>query len=120
MTGDEALNSRLGEAIARFAREQMAVGAMVTSVDVHPESVVVTLRGATCPAERNYAQDKQASERLQVLYDKLFDAARPQIEFAVADILGQPVRRSKMSIDPESGDCVILFTLCALPAAEAK
>lgn len=120
VAADESLSLRLAEAVGHFAREQMAVQATVASVDVHPESIVVTLRGVTSVAEQNYAQDKQASERLQMLYDKLFDAARAQIEAAVAELVGRPVRRSKMSIDPVSGDCIILFTLCHPPAEAAR
>jgi len=106
----ERLKQQVVETVTRFQKDQMSVSPELVSVDFHPRCVVVTLQGATCPAEQNYARDRQGRELLGRFYDELFNATKSTLEVAITEILGQAVQQSSLSIDPESGNGVILFT----------
>ena len=110
MAAHEELKRRVAEAIGRFENDQMSVRPESVSVDIHPRSLVVSFQGAVCPAERDYARDRQAGELLQRLYDGVFEAAKPVLESAIQDILGVEIDRSRLIVIPQTGDAVILFT----------
>lgn len=109
MDTQESLKQRVVEAVVKFEKDQMSVTPESVSVDFHPNAVVVTLQGATCPAEKQYARNKQARALLEGFYSQVFDATKPILEASIEDILGHRVERSRLSVDPESGDGVILI-----------
>ena len=113
MDEQERLRHRIAEAVTRFHKEHMAITAELVSIDLHSQSLVVTLRDATCPAEKAFARDKKARELLEKCYIEVFGAVRTLLEAAVENALGRKVLRSMLSIDPESGEGVILFSLAA-------
>ena len=116
MPAHQERKRRIAEAIATFENDQMSVRPESVSVDIHPRSLVVSFRGAVCPAERDYARDRRASELLQRFYDGVFEAAKPILESAIQDILGVGIDRSKLSVIPQTGDAVILFTFLREPS----
>jgi uncharacterized protein YbcI len=105
------LKQRVVDAVGAFQRDQMSVSPESVTVDFHSNRVVVTLQGASSPAERAYARERSGREMLETFYDALFGAVKPTLETAIAEILGRPVQRSRLTVDAESGDGVILFTL---------
>jgi len=107
------------EAVCRFQKEQLSLTPQSVSVSLLPDHLVVTLRGAACLAERDYARDTQARLLLETLYGKVFDAVRPALESVIGQILERTVRHSKLVVDAESGDGVILFSLSS-HRAEAR
>ena len=111
MDTQERLKERVVEAVSAFQRDQMSVSPESVSVDFHSHCVVVTLQGASCPAERDYARERRGREMLGRFYEELFNATKPALELAIAEILGRPVQRSRFTVDSESGDGIILFTL---------
>lgn len=113
MNNEDRLKQRIVEAVSSFQRDQLAVTCESIAVDVHTDTLVVTLRGATCPAERNYARDREAQTLLERFYGELFDVIRPVLEARIQAILGRQVQGSRLSIDPESGAGVILLTLAS-------
>jgi uncharacterized protein YbcI len=89
----------------------LAVTCESIAVDCHADTLVITLRGATSPAEKHIARDRSARELLEKFYDKLFDVIKPVLDSKIQEIPGRRVRRSRMNVDPESGAGVILLTL---------
>ena len=121
MATQERLQQQVVETVTRFQNDQMSVTPELVSVDFHPRCVVVTLQGATCPAEKNYARDRQGRELLGRFYNELFNATKPILEASITEILGRTVQQSSLSIDPESGNGVILFTfICGSPQEESS
>ena len=111
MNKQERLKQQIVEAVSSFQEDQLAVTCESITVDFHPDNLVVTLSGATCQAEMEYAQSKEARELLEMFYDELFEIIKPILEGKIQKILGRKVRRSRLNIDPGSGAGVILITL---------
>ena len=111
MSKQQSLKHQLTEAVVKFQKEQMSISADRVWADLHPDSLVVTILGATCPAEQDYAKDAKARELLERLYNNLFATSKRILEVAIEEILGRTIEHAKLSVDPESGDHVILFTL---------
>ena len=113
MDKEERLKQGIVKVITRFESDQMSVRPESVSVALQPRALLVTLRGTTCPAEKNYARGRQGRELLERLYGEVFDTAKPILEAAIEGILKQKVERSRLNVDAESGDGVILFSLGA-------
>jgi len=113
MNKRDQLKQQIVEAVSSFQKDQLAVVCESITVDCHPDNLVVTLSGATCQAERVYAQDREARELLERFYNELFEVIKPILEGKIQDILGRKVRRSKLNIDPGSGAGVILLALAS-------
>ncbi len=111
MDKEDRLKQEIVKVVTRFESDQMSVRPESVSVTLQARALLVTLRGATCPAEQNYARGRQGRELLERLYGEVFDTAKPILEAAIEGILEQKVERSRLSVDTESGDGVILFTL---------
>ena len=119
------MKQHIVEIITSFEREQMSVAPTSISLDLHPQSIVVTFRGAACPADMALADNDEMARLLERFYGAVFDAAKRELEEAIASILGRRVTRSKFTMDPKSGDGFLLFTLEAGdaqtgPAQESK
>lgn len=113
MDKEDRLKQEIVKVVVGFESDQMSVRPESVSVALQPRALLVTLRGTTCPAEKNYARGRQGRELLERLYGEVFDTAKPILEAAIEGILKQKVERSRMSVDAESGDGVILFALAA-------
>ena len=120
MNPEHRLKQQLVEAVNTFQKRQLAVSCESIEVDLHSGTLVVTLYGATCPAEKDYARNIEARELLEKFYGELFGVIRPILEAKIQQILGQRVERSKFSIDPASGAGVILLTLIGEARSEEQ
>ena len=105
----ERLKERVRLAVVEFCEKQLAVRGEAAWVDFHPHCILVTITAASSPAERDCARDKGTCARLERLYGDLFEASKEGLEAAIGNIVGQPVLRSWLSVDPESGDHVMRF-----------
>jgi uncharacterized protein YbcI len=114
------LTQRIVDAIAAFENQQMSISPESISVHLSPSSVVVTLQGVTCPAERNCARDKEGRQLLERFYTEAFDATRPVLETAIAGILTRQIERSSLVVDAKSGTGVILVSLAGQNAADME
>ena len=108
---EEWLKQHIVEIITSFEREQMSVAPTSISLDLHPQSLVVTFRGAACPADMALADNDEMARLLEQFYGAVFDAAKLELETGIASILGRRVARSKYTMDPRSGDGYLLFSL---------
>lgn len=120
MGDEERLKKQIAEAVSDFHRDLMSVTPDEMAVDLHPGSVVVTIQGASCQAEKDLAHDEQARELLEQLHRRLFEISSPALETAIERIVGRPVERSRLSVDPETGDRVLLCTLSRRPVREGQ
>lgn len=111
---------QIAEAVRSFHETQLGVTCDSMTVDLHPDNLVVTVSGATCPAEKDYARDGEAREFLERFYGELFDVIKPILEARIREILGRQVRRSRLTIDPESGAGVILLTFAGEACLEGQ
>ena len=96
----------------------MAVTCESITVDLHADTVVITLRGVTSPAEKDLARDREARELLERFYGELFDVIKPILEAKIRETLGRHVRRSKLNMDSASGAGVILLTMAGEQSTE--
>jgi len=113
MNGQSQLKRQIVEAVSSFQRDQMAVICESITVNFHTDTIVVTLDGVTCPAEKDYAQNREARELLERFYGELFDVIKPILETRVQEILGRQIRQSRLNIYPESGAGVIVLALAS-------
>ena len=120
MTKQDQLKQQIVEAVSSFQRTQLAVTCKSITVDFHADTLVITLCGATSPAERDFARDRRTRELLEKFYDELFDVIKPILEARIQEILGRQVRRSRMKIDSESGAGVILLTFAGEACVEEQ
>jgi len=104
VSNGERIKSQLTEAVVAFQRVQMSVTAESVWVDLHPGSVVVTVRGAISPAEQSCARDEEGRELLDRFYSHLFEVSKRILEVAIEGILGLSMMRSRLCVDAESGD----------------
>lgn len=105
------MERKIIDAVARFESQSMALWPEETSANLTDTHLIVTLRGAIPAAERDYAQERLARERLEALYAEVFRAAKAELEAAIADVLDRVVRGSRISIDPKLGDAILVFVL---------
>lgn len=120
MNHEERLKEQIAEAVRSFHRDLMSVTPGEMAVDLHPGSVVVTIQGTSCQAEKDLAHDEQARELLERLHRRLFEVSRPGLEAVIERLVGRPVERSRLSVDPETGDRVLLCTLSRRPVQERE
>ena len=113
MNGQNRLEQQIIEAVSSFQKDQMAVTCESITVNFHTDTIVVTLDGASCPAEKDYAQDRESRELLERFYGELFDVIKPTLEARVQEILGRQIRQSRLNIYPQSGAGVIVLTLAS-------
>ena len=113
MNEQNQLKQQIIEAVSSFQKDQMAVTCESITVNFHTDTIVVTLDGASCPAEKDYAQDREARELLERFYGELFDVIKPILEARVQEILGRQIRQSRLNIYPQSGAGVIVLALAS-------
>ena len=105
------LKRHIVDVVTRFEQDQMSITPDLVAVALHPDLLVVTLRGVTSPAEKHLAREQPGRTLLGELYGGLFNSVKQVLEVAIEDVLGDQVERSNMTVEPESGNGVMLFTL---------
>ncbi len=120
MNHEGRLKERIAEAVSDFHRDLMSVTLGEMLVDLHPNSVVVTIRGASCQAEKDLAHDDRARELLERLHRRVFEVSRSALETAIERIVGRPVERLRLSVDPETGDRVLFCALSLRPVHKGE
>lgn len=111
MSEPNQVQERIITAVTWFESQSMALKSEAITVNLSEPYLIVTLRGAICQAERQYAQDRSSRELLEKLYADVFDVAKHGLDAAVGSILGRHVQRSRMSVDPMLGDAILVFVL---------
>jgi uncharacterized protein YbcI len=99
------------EMVRRFLGTYMSAQPQSILVDLHDSHVLVTLRQVICPAEREYARERTSRERLERLSCEAFDGVKAELEKAVTKILGRTVLQSRISLDPPTGDAILLLVM---------
>jgi len=81
---------------------------------------LATLQGIIPPVEKDYAEGEPAGRDLLVkCYNNVFDVAKKAFEAALENMLGQVIQSSMLTVNPKSGDGVMIFNLAdGSPAQE--
>jgi len=109
-TNEEYLRAQLTAVVTAFQRDQMSVTAESVFVDLHPGSLVITVRRSVSAAEQDCTRDKEGRDLLDRFYSHLYEVSKQILEKAIEAILGHPVTHSRVSVDAESANQVILVT----------
>jgi len=112
MEENNNLKQQVEEAVATFAYDYMGVTPKSVVADIHSCSVLATLQGIIPPVERDYAEgEPEARDLLEKCYNNVFDVAKKAFEAALENILGQVIQSSMLTVNPESGNGVMIFNL---------
>jgi uncharacterized protein YbcI len=112
MGREDSIKQQIEEAVATFAYDYMGVTPKSVVVDIHSHSVLTTLQGIIPPVEKAYAEDEPAGrDLLEKCYNNVFNVAKKAFESALENILGQVIQSSILTVNPESGDGVMIFNL---------
>lgn len=120
MNSEEKLKQQVAEVAKRFFAEHMSINPESITVDIHSDCLVVTLCNAISRAEVEYTKEKLSSERLDKFYKDTFDASKLTFETAVGKIYPKEISGAFMSLNPESGKCVIVVSVCSDKAKKTQ
>ncbi len=101
------------EQIATAVRvfQQQVTGHTPKDIDVvlSTDTVVVTIREALTPAERNLAKSPEGAAKVQEYHRNLFATASTELATEIQRITGRSVLESNIAIDPSTGAVVHAF-----------
>lgn len=100
---------QIADAVTQFVCAFMSARPTSVIVDLHDSHVFITLRRVVCPAEQEYARDRNSRERLERLFSQAFDMVKASLEKTVAEIVGHRVQHSRISLDPPRGDAILML-----------
>jgi len=101
--------------VASFGRDQMGAALELVSVSLRPDTLLITLRSVTSPAEKNLAKEERGRALLANLYSRAFDSVKQVLEAHIEEILGRPVAGAAITVEPESGNGIMSFRLIGRP-----
>jgi uncharacterized protein YbcI len=105
------LQTRIAQALIKFAEVHLRIQPRAALVDVHEHRIVVTLEDVVPPVERDYARDSKGHELLDKSYAGVFECTRQMAETELEQILGRAIKGSIMRVDPASGNALMVFSL---------
>ena len=121
MNEETELKRQIRDIVTKFEADQMRITPELISVAIEPTLLIVTLMGITSQAERQFAQRDDGKALLERLYEELFDSVKQLLERAISKILEQQVLLSSMSVHPDTGHGVMMFTLgCKLSSKDKE
>jgi len=115
MNRQSELQTRIGDVVASFGRDQMGAALELVSVSLRPDTLLITLRSVTSPAEKNLAKEERGRALLANLYSRAFDSVKQVLEAHIEEILGRPVAGAAITVEPESGNGIMSFRLIGRP-----
>lgn len=113
MDSEEKLKQQIADVAKRFFLDHMSMKPESIVVDIHSDSLIVTLHNAISRAETEYSKEKLSKNLLDQFYKDTFNGSKLIFEMAVNKIFPQCISGSFMSIHPESGKCVIVVSVCS-------
>ena len=111
MKEDAILKKQIVDIVMKFEEDQMWITPALISVALEPRLIIVTLQGITSRAEKHYAESDNGRSLLMQLYDRLFESVKQLLERAIAQTMGTDVERASLSVDPNTGRGVMMFSL---------
>ena len=115
MDRQATLQARIADVVAAFGKDQMGAALELVSVSLQPDTLLITLRSVTCPAEKDLAKEERGRALLGNLYSRAFDSVKQVLEAHIEEILGRPVTGSSITVEPESGNGIMSFRLIGRP-----
>lgn len=114
------LKQEIVNIVTKFEADQMRITPDLISVVLEPGLLIVTLRGVASQAEKDLAKRQEGRVLLKDLYHRVFDAVKQILEMNIEATLQRRIERSRLDIDPESGNGVLLFDLADEAASAPK
>jgi len=111
MDNEDKIKQQVAEAAKRFFEENMSIKPESIVVDIHSDGIVVTMHNAISKAEKAYIREKVSSNLLDRFYKDTFDASKLAFESAMGTVFRNRVTGSLISLDPESGKCVVVVSI---------
>jgi len=109
----EKSNSAMAQQIAQAASafEQRRTGHVPKSVNVvlNGDTLVITLRGALSPAERESAKTPAAAAQMQEFHRHLFDNSAASLRQEIKRITGEDVLEASAEIETVNGAVMQMF-----------
>ncbi|MDG5816532.1 Na-translocating system protein MpsC family protein [Chitinispirillales bacterium ANBcel5] len=105
----ESLSSIIAREVCSYGSEQMGIYPKKVSVDVHEQSVTVTLEGVSHPAELELAKKQLSRSMIQEMYTELFNVSNSVLHSRLENNLDKTVIRSFFTVDPQYGSAVIVL-----------
>ena len=115
MDRQSELQARIAGVVATFGKDQMGAALELVSVSLQPDTLLITLRSVTCPAEKNLAKEEHGRALLANLYSRAFDSVKQVLEAHIEEILERPVAGAAITVEPESGNGIMSFRLIGRP-----
>jgi len=110
MTGNfQNISAGLTEVIKDYCNEQLGVQPEKILVDLHNQSITVTLEGVTHPAEKNIVQEGMSRGRIEKMYNELFKVSKHIIHSRLEIFLSRLIDRSFFAMESEFGNIVMVF-----------
>ena len=111
MDSQATLQARIADVVTAFGKSQMSAALERVSVSLQPDTLVITLSSVTSPAEKDLAREERGRTLLANLYSRVFDSVKQDLELHVEEILGRAVTGASITVEPESGNGIMSFTL---------
>ena len=106
-----SLEPQIKKAAIDFTTNHMSLTPEAVFVHIDEQNIVITLHGITCPAEKEYAREKQSRAILKGLYDEVFEVNHYILESIIENIIGQRIEHSRLTVDPDTGNGVIMLII---------
>lgn len=107
----DGVTTGITDVVRSYCNEQMGIRPESISVDMHNQSVTVTLEGVSHPAEINLARERMSCAMIEKMYMELFKVSKPVLHSRLERVLSRAVDRSFFAIESQYGNAVIVLFL---------
>jgi|GEM_PF-2554211 len=108
---EKRLELEIGNKIVSFLKVQMGEATEDVSTRIMEDTIVVKLKEALPPSERQLMKEPGGMRALEELKEKLLEDITPQLENIVEELTYSTVTTSHSLIDSRTGDRIIIFSL---------
>ena len=106
---DSNMARQLAHAAVAFEQERTGHPPTSVTVVLSGETLVITLRGALSPAEREMAQTPSGAAKLQEFHSELFASASDPLRREIKRITGSDIREATAAAESKTGRIVGVF-----------
>jgi uncharacterized protein YbcI len=111
-------NSQITQQLAHMAgalqQQRTGLAPKAVTVILSEDTLVVTLRGALTPAEKDLARTPQGAAQVQEFHRQLFATSSDSMRQEIKSIIGGEVREAAAEIETAAGSVVHAFTTGAM------
>lgn len=101
---------QIAEAVSAFQKQSTGHLPKAVSVVLSEDTLVITLREALTPAEKNLAKSSDGAAQVQEFHRQLFASSSESLRQEIKRISGRQVREVAAEVEPTTGSIVQAFT----------